>query len=70
MVHPRGGKISSPYLVEAFGDQNPPKMVSYDMYWIIILFNSHLNTFRVEKVEESMQMTLFTGRAQFGKKNV
>lgn len=32
-----------------------------DLNWIIILFYIHLDTFGVEKVEESAHGTLFTG---------
>ena len=69
MVHPRegGGKISSPHLVEAFGDQNPPKMGRCDQDWIIILFIIHLDAFRMENVKESSHRNLFTGGTQFGK---
>jgi len=44
MVHLReGGETNSPpHLVEAFGDQNPPKMGRRDPGWIIILFFIHL----------------------------
>lgn len=60
MVYHRvgGGKISSPYLVEAFGDQNPPKMGRCDLDWIIILFSIPLNAFRVGKMEELAQFSL------------
>ena len=54
MVRPRegGGEISSPHLVEAFGDQKPPKMGRCDVDWIIILFFIHIYALKVEKLEE------------------
>ena len=69
MVHQRegGGKISSPHLVEAFGDQKPPKIGRFDLDWIIIFFFIHPNDFRVKKVEESTRMTILTDGMQFGK---
>ena len=69
MVHQRegGGKISSPHSVKAFGDQNPPKMGRCDLNWIIIFFVIHLDTFGVEKGEESSHRTVFTRGTQFGK---
>lgn len=69
MVHQREGegKFSSPHLVKALWDQNPPKIGRCDPDWIIILFFIHLDAFREEKVEESSHGTIFTGGTQFGK---
>lgn len=52
-------KIYSPHWVDAFGDQNPPKMGVYDLDWMSIFFFIHLDAFKVEKVEESMHKTIF-----------
>ena len=67
MVHQRegGGKISSPHSLKYFGDQKSPKMGRCDPNWITILFVIHLNALRVEKVEESPHMTVFSGETQF-----
>jgi len=54
------GKISSPHSVEAFGDQNPPKMGRCDLKFIIMLFFIHIDAFRVEKMEELVLRTIFT----------
>jgi len=37
------------------------------MDWIIILFLIHIDDFRVEKVKELAQMTIFTSGTQSGK---
>jgi len=68
MVHKRegGGKISSPNLLKAFGDQKPPKMGRCDLNWVIILFFIYLDALGLEKVEESTHRTVFSGGTQFG----
>lgn len=68
MVQYREGeeKISSPHSVNYFGDQNPPKMWSCDLYWIIVLFVIHLKAFRVENFELSACVTFSIGGTDFG----
>lgn len=69
MVHLRegGAEISSPHLIEAFGDPKPKKMERCDSDWIIILFFIHLNVFKMEKLKESTHGAIFTNETQFGK---
>ena len=59
MVHQRegGGNISSPHLVK-YSREKPPKIGRCDPYWIIIFFFVHLNSLKVEKVEESTHGTI------------
>jgi len=61
-----GGKFSSPYSVEAFGDQNPPKMGVCDMYWITIFFLIYRMHLEWKRWMNHLTGLFFTDEIQFG----